>query len=505
QFVINTPSIEDSKVWVGNMGKTATHSAVYAQLYTPDGQCHGLHIFIVPIRDPNTMWLMPGVVCGDMGPKAGLNGVDNGFATFNKVRIPRENMLNKTGDVTPEGKYVSPIKDAKKRFGISLGALSNGRVGLTYFSYCFMNMALTIGVRYAAVRRQFGSDEKSEIPIIEYQLHQYRLMPRLALCYVLKNYSFSLFNNLVEFYIGMFSGDDSERQAEFGKEIHALSSASKPYASWMAQECIQECREACGGHGYLKASRLSYLRNTNDPIQTFEGDNNVLLQQTSNFLISNFEEYLKTKKIADSPLEIARFLNSFETNISLKFNCQDRKDLLSQKVVMEMFDWLICYVTKISYEKLKKNLDKGLDLFTARNENQIFFSKTLATIFMERQLIERFIRKINENKDESLQKILDNILYLSAYYLLDKHVGIFYQGSYFSSEKPVFMIREAILELCTQMKNEAVAMVDAIAPPDYVLNSVLGNSDGLVYENLYNAMIQSNGAFEPIKIPKSKL
>lgn len=66
------------------------------------------------------------------------------------------------------------MKDPNKRFGISLGTLSSGRIGLTYFSYCFMNMALTIAIRYAAQRKQFGPTTGEEIPIIEYQLHVFK-------------------------------------------------------------------------------------------------------------------------------------------------------------------------------------------------------------------------------------------------------------------------------------------------------------------------------------------
>ena len=36
---------------------------------------------------------------------------------FDHYRIPREALLNKNGDVTPDGQYVSPIKDDNLRFG----------------------------------------------------------------------------------------------------------------------------------------------------------------------------------------------------------------------------------------------------------------------------------------------------------------------------------------------------------------------------------------------------
>lgn len=253
-FILNTPDFEAAKCWVGNMGKTATHAIVYAQLYTPDGQCHGLNAFVVPLRDPKTILAYPGVTVGDLGEKIAVNGLDNGFVLFTNYKIPKDYLLSKTGDVDDNGNFVSPFKDPKKRMGQSLGALSGGRVNICEIAATYGVKAIVIAVRYGASRKQFGPDDSNiEFPVIEYQAHQYRLLPHLASIYAVQFFATYINKLYSEMNQKARAG---EGNPVAGMEMHALSSAGKPVCAWTVRDVIQECREACGGHGYLKCSGL---------------------------------------------------------------------------------------------------------------------------------------------------------------------------------------------------------------------------------------------------------
>ncbi|XP_061664889.1 peroxisomal acyl-coenzyme A oxidase 3 isoform X2 [Syngnathoides biaculeatus] len=523
EFVINSPDFEAAKFWVGNLGKTATHALVLAQLYTPDGACHGLHTFVVPVRslsstlsrrgqlganvttgrpraqvrDPKTLRALPGVLVGDMGKKLGQNGLDNGFALFNNVRIPRENLLNKTGDVTPDGKYVSPFQDPDKRFGASLGALSGGRVSIARMALVNLKLALTVAVRFSAARRQFGPKGGEELPVIEYQLQQWRLIPYLAAAYALERFSKSLFDNFVELRVGQMTGQRGDRQAELGRELHALACSAKPSASWTAQRGIQECREACGGHGYLAMSRLGSLRDDNDPNCTYEGDNNVLLQQTSNYLLTWMDAVRQDGARVRSPLGTVDFLDEFSRIRDGRFTACAVDDCLDSTVALAAYDWLVCFLLEESHKRLERHRTLGQDDFEARNNSQVYYCRDLASAYVERCCLQRFHEWVrHEDTPRRLRDVLGKLCALYGLWSLSGHMAALYQGAFLSGREPARLIQSAILTLCEQLKDEAVALVDAVAPPDFILNSPIGNADGQLYKNLWSAVTQGHGALE---------
>ncbi|XP_034413387.1 peroxisomal acyl-coenzyme A oxidase 3 [Cyclopterus lumpus] len=497
EFVITSPDFEAAKFWVGNLGKTATHAMVFAQLYTLDQVCHGLHSFIVPVRDPKTLLAVPGVLVGDMGKKLGQNGLDNGFALFHNVRIPRENLLNKTGDVTPDGRYVTPFKDPNKRFGESLGALSGGRVSITRMALVNLKLALIVAIRFSATRRQFGPQNTEEIPVLEYQLQQWRLIPYLAAAYALEHFSKSIFMNFAEFQLGQMMREKSARQAEMGREIHAIGCASKPLGSWTAQRGIQECREACGGHGYLAMNRLGDLRNDNDPNCTYEGDNNVLLQQTSNYLLGWLHAKHRDAVRIESPFHTVDFLNDFHKILETKFTAGTMEECMDSAVPLAAYKWLVCFLLEESRRRLEQLRASGKDEFEVRNSSQVYYCRSLAIAYIELNCLQRFHDlATDEDTPAGLRPVLSKLCALYGLWSLSSHMATLYQGEYLSGRKPTELVQMAILALCSQLKDDAVTLVDVFAPSDFILNSPIGNADGQLYKNLWATVMQGSQVLE---------
>jgi acyl-CoA oxidase len=282
EFVIHTPFRGAWKDYLGNAALHGTAAVVFAQLITR-GVNHGVHAFYVPIR--NADGFLPGIGGEDDGLKGGLNGIDNGRLHFDHVRVPRTNLLNRYGNVDPDGEYSSSIESPGRRFFTMLGTLVQGRVSLDGSATAASALGLQIALTYGSERRQFtaGSDTDEEV-LLDYQRHQRRLIPRLATTFA---QTFAHDDFLVKFD-AVFSGasdTDDDRQ-----DLETLAAALKPLSTWHALDTLQEAREACGGSGFLAENRLVGLRADLDIYATFEGDNNVLLQLVAKRLLTDYSK-----------------------------------------------------------------------------------------------------------------------------------------------------------------------------------------------------------------------
>uniref|UniRef100_A0A8C3IM77 Acyl-coenzyme A oxidase n=1 Tax=Chrysemys picta bellii TaxID=8478 RepID=A0A8C3IM77_CHRPI len=437
KFIINTPDFEAAKFWVGNMGKNATHAVVYAQLYTPDGQCHGLHSFVVQVgKDAHN-----------------CHGLHDPSAMASDLK-----------------KGAKLVSDGRREGGAS-----------DDMAYRYRELKST----------------KVAVHQGETQTTQWRLLPYLAATYALDHFAKSLFMNFIEFHIGLLMKDKSPRQAEIGREIHALSTGGKPLASWTAQQAAQECREACGGHGYLAMNRLGDIRNDNDPNCTYEGDNNVLLQQTSNYLLSWVNAKHQDKAPIASPLGSVNFLEDYNHILGQKFTASSVEDCMDSSVPLAAYKWLVCYLLRESVLKLSHEKQSGSSDFEARNNSQVYYCRSLAIAFIEQTVLQRYHEYTHDpDTPSTLQPVLKHLSALYGLWSLSKHMAVLYQGGYVSGEQPGRFIQHAILELCSKLKDDAVALVDVIAPPDFILNSPIGRADGELYKNLWTIVLQGSKVLE---------
>jgi acyl-CoA oxidase len=283
EWVISTQGEKGMKFWIGALAATASMTIMWAQLIV-GGRNYGPHPFLIRIRDRITHQVLKGIIIGDCGPKNGLDTIDNGYAMMENVRVPREALLGRLGYVDESGQYHSHVKSNEQRFGLHMSPLSTGRANLAMTSLTQSIASLAIAIRFACNRRQFKLEvnSPSETLIIDYPSVRYRLMVPLATTIV---YYFAGFR-IVDLYIKNTPHFTDPTKKIVG-ELHALSAILKCKASWFTSATITECRELLGGHGYSSFSNLGAYYNNNDVNTTWEGDNYVLLQSTSRFLLKS--------------------------------------------------------------------------------------------------------------------------------------------------------------------------------------------------------------------------
>ncbi len=475
EFVVNTPDDEARKDYIGNAARDGRIAAVFAQLIT-NGQSHGVHTLLVPIRDERGR-ICPGVLIEDDGPKGGLNGVDNGRIWFDHVRVPREALLDRFGSVAPDGTYSSPIQSEGRRFFTMLGTLVSGRVSVAGAGLGATKLALAIAIRYALQRRQFKAPgREQEVLLLDYLQHQRRLLPLLATTYALHFAHEALVEKLHD------AGDgDSENEVE-QRQIETLAAGIKAVATWHATQTIQTCREACGGAGYLSVNRLTELKADTDIFATFEGDNTVLLQLVAKGLLTNFrDEFESMDTVATVRFLADQVMGAVLENTPVKGVAQwiadiwprseDDTSILDRTYHQYLLSWREKHVLQAVAKRLRKLTSGNGDAFTAFNAVQDHLLLA-ARAHVDRVVLEHFAAAIDRCQDADTKNLLSTVCDLYVLSLLERERGWFLEHGQISPARAKALITN-VNRLCGELRQHAELLVDGFGIPEVLLPDLI--------------------------------
>jgi acyl-CoA oxidase len=476
EFVIHTPFEGARKEYIGNAAVHGRMAAVFAQLVT-GGQPMGVHCLLVPLRNEQGATL-PGVRIEDCGPKAGLNGVDNGKIWFDSVRVPRENLLNRYADVAADGTYSTPIENANRRFFTMLGTLVQGRISVAAAAGSATKVALAIAVRYAEVRRQFAPGKGSaELRLLDYLGHQRKLLPALAKTYAIHFAQGEL--------VGLLHDTTPSLDAPKGenglpaedprrRELEARAAGVKAVATWHATQTIQTCREACGGAGYLSINRLPGLKADTDVFTTFEGDNTVLLQLVAKELLTGYKDHFGELDMVGTARFVAdQAVESIVERIGgrrLLQRLRDAAPVDSDDFTIYDHDWQLTvfeWRAKHQLETLAKRLRKAAeaeDPFAVFNGAQDHLLAA-ARAHIDNVLLTSFVTGIEQLPRGEARSLLERLCDLFALSTLEADRGWLQEHGRLTAQRSKQIIA-AVNALCAELKDSARTLVDAFGIPE---------------------------------------
>ena len=324
EFVVHTPSITATKYWPGDMGMFSSHAVVFARLIIDEND-YGVQPFMVQLRDTETWKVQPGIKCGDLGPKIGFTGKNNGWASFDQVRIPRTNMMMGLVNVSRDGEF-SVSGDPRVLYSVMMAI----RMQIIWGAGVLSLASTRIAIRYCSVRRQFSTQENSreERRVIDYQSCNFTLAKLLARSLVMTVVG----NWIVGQYHAMMQEVKQKVFTRLDPNHHFLSGFKSLFTE-QAMKVIDEGRRCAGGAGYQANAGFTAIWQQASPSVTLEGENNVMFGQATRYLVKLYRKVQKGEKL-EFPFA---YLNDLGQDLqSLRAEVTSAEDFLSVDLLEKM-------------------------------------------------------------------------------------------------------------------------------------------------------------------------
>ncbi|KAI8086146.1 acyl-CoA dehydrogenase/oxidase [Halteromyces radiatus] len=476
EFILESPTITSTKWYIGAAAQTATHTVVISQTVI-NGKNVGLNWFVVQLREKASGKVMPGVVLGDIGSKAGHQGVDNGWIQFRKLRIPRSDMLAKWVSLDRDGTYHPAPNPA-----VMYATLIPERLSLLTVTTQLISQALTIATRYGVVRRQGPKNQQ----IMDYQSHYVKLIPAIAFMYMMQSASIDIDKN---FNILTSGGkiDDPIVYLNHMGEMHAVSASIKGLSGWYASDILETCRRCCGGHAYSTYNAIAYITNEWGVMTTGGGDNVVLLQQAARLLLYRlqqkleFDDYpeLKFKSSSHYIADAIRLLALEQWNVTDINLC--RRD---PSLVEEALNAILVKRLNSINESLKNGANHNDLLLESVRVAELH----CATYIFSVNVAKFGLPQAPAHIEKSVYNIMQRLTILWGLHTLHTYSDQGFKEGFLTPQH-IKDVEKLYLDINKSLRSQVIGLTDAWGFPDFVLKAPIAKYDGDIYETYFETLL----------------
>jgi len=512
-FDLHSPTLTSTKWWPGGLGKTCTHAVVYANLVI-SGKNYGPHPFMVQIRTGDHEPCL-GIEVGDIGPKAGYNSMDNGYARFTHVRVPRGDMLRGFAQVSASGEYTQSPGAAKLAYGIMLDV----RCRIVANSAYVLARALTIAIRYSCVRLQGSSPatkgNSPEMAVMEYPTQQKILIPLLSLAFAL-HFTGVVVRRQYDTYV-------ETHNQRFLPDLHCTTASLKALVTAIVSDGMEAARKACGGHGFLQNAGFSEILLSYLPFCTLEGTREVLGQQGGRHLLKCLTAttsartkegkgslldpntaYLTTNKLDQSEAQAQKQVQALEKLLKVwsKGTKEFEEEYVPQFSETEIILLLVSvcetrarYVVSLAAKAVAAATAAAVLVHTTKAVDVALLEAGVELVaaseaHAELLLVRGFADGLSRASlpvDTAIR--LRTAFRLFVISLMEQHAADFIGAGLLSSTQ-LRQLSTCLRHGCRSLRPHGVALIEGWAFSDRRLGSTLGRSDGRYAEALYAAALQ---------------
>jgi len=221
---------------------------------------------------------------------------------------------------------------------------------------------------------------------------------------------------------------------------------------------------------------------------TIEGDNYLLPQQTTRYLLKQYEAASKGKPVPPNVGYLANIGGSGETFAPL-----DAAAVRSPSALIHAYQHRALALVHHTAMAIGADVAAGHTSDAAWNNALVEVTRTsnahcllivVGNFYKAIEAIKANTTTNNNNGTQSLVPVLERLAALFALYHIEQGLAEFLEDGYMNQAQAQ-LVRKEVRVLLTELRPDMVPLVDAFGLSDFQLNSAIGGYDGHVYETLY--------------------